>query len=139
MKDVIGLFGTAGSSKWRDPVIARCDELGIACFNPVVPDWTPELAEIEADHLATDKVILFVITGETESYGSLAETGWAALAAQRNGQQVYFVVEDFPDGDPKSAPNRARKLVRSHAAKAGVPIYGSVTEALEAAITGLRG
>lgn len=77
LKDVVGLFGTCGTSLWRDPVMEELAVAGIEFFNPVVPDWTPECATIEADHLATDKVILFVVTGETEGFGSLAETGWA--------------------------------------------------------------
>ena len=81
---------------------------------------------------------MFVITGETEGYGSLAETGWAALAASANRQKVVFVIEDFPDGNPKSAANRARKLVRAHAEKAGVRIYSDIDSATQAAIDAMK-
>ncbi len=138
MKSVIGLFGTCGDSQWRTPVIEALNAAGIEHFNPVVPNWTPECAPIEADHLANDKVLLLVITGETEGLASLAETGWAALAARKNGQQLFLVVEDFPDGNPKSAQNRARKLIREHAKKADVPVYTSIEEATQAAIEAYR-
>lgn len=133
LQNVIGLFGTVGDSKWRDPVIARLEREGIPYFNPVVDKWTPECAPIEAKHLATDSVILFVITGETESFGGLAETGWAALSAMKNRQTVLFVVQDHP-GDRTTAPNRTRELVRTHAKKAGARIYETIDEAVDAAI-----
>ena len=44
MKNLIGLFGTCGNSNWRVPVIQKLNSLGIAVFNPVVPNWTPECA-----------------------------------------------------------------------------------------------
>jgi hypothetical protein len=133
LQEVIGLFGTVGESTWRDEVIVRLMGEGIAYFNPVVPEWRPEDAERESHHLATDRVILFVITGEWESFGSLAETGWAALSAVKNGQTVIFVIQDF-QGSPWSAANRARTLVRAHAEKAGVAIYEDVETAVTAAI-----
>lgn len=133
LQDVVGLFGTAGNSTWRDSVMARLKAAGVTYFNPVVPDWTPAHAEIESRHLASDRVILLVITGETESYGSLAETGWAALSAAKNGQTVLLVIQDYPD-DPKSTANRSRALVRAHAQKAGVPVYADVDTAVTVAI-----
>ncbi len=138
LKNVVGLFGTCGKSTWREPVMAQLQPEGIEFFNPVVPHWTPECAAAEAEHLAQDKVVVFVITGEEESPGSLAETGWLALSAFRNGQTALFVVEDFADGNPKSPSNRARKLVRAHADKAGVKIYASVAEVTAAAIQAMK-
>jgi Nucleoside 2-deoxyribosyltransferase like len=129
----VGLFGTCGGSKWRDAVKDWLLLAGVDYFDPVVPNWTPECAAVEAEHLANDKVLIVAITGETESYGSLAETGWAMLSAHRNNQTAILVVEDCP-GDPMSVPNRARKLVRAHAVKAGVRIYDSIDLATEAAI-----
>ncbi len=117
--------------------MARLDSVGIAYFNPVVPEWTPAHAELESQHLVTDRVILLVITAETEGYGSLAETGWAALSATQNGQTFLLVIEDYPDG-PKSTANRSRALVRAHAQKAGVTIYGDVDTAVTAAIQVFR-
>ncbi|MBE7531292.1 MAG: hypothetical protein HND44_18295 [Chloroflexi bacterium] len=137
LQNTVGLFGTAGNSTWRNAVMARLDAAGIAYFNPVVPDWTPAHAELESQHLASDRVILLVITAETEGYGSLAETGWAALSAAQNGQAFLLVIEDYPDG-PKSAANRARALVRAHAQKAGMTVYDDVDTAVTAAIEAIR-
>lgn len=40
----VGLFGTCGRSKWRNPFMEKYKELGIKFFNPQVDDWKPELA-----------------------------------------------------------------------------------------------
>jgi len=69
----IGLFGTCGNSQWRVPFMKKYNERCIEFFNPVVPDWKPENAEIEAEHLILDEVVLFPVTNETLATGSLAE------------------------------------------------------------------
>lgn len=130
MLEVVGLFGTCGGSTWREEVMEQLTAANIDYFNPVVPEWTPEDAILEGEHLANDKVLLFAITGETESYGSLAETGWAALSAERRKQTLYVVIEDVPGGSVVP-PNRARALVRAHAARLGYKVYGSIQEAVK--------
>jgi hypothetical protein len=139
LKNVVGLFGTCGDSQWRTPVIAKLEAAGIAFFNPQLAPgtWTEACAAIEAEHLATDKVILLVISKETEALGSMAETGFAALSAHKNGQNFILVVEDFP-GDPKSDVNRARKLIRAHAKTAGIALFTSVDEGVEATLAAMQ-
>ena len=138
----VGLFGTCGGSTWRDGVMNRLSSAGVGFFNPVVPNWTPECAAEEAKHLAGDKALIMNITGETEAYGSLAETGWAQRSAENNGQDLYFVIQDFKevgkDVDPKHPANRARKLVKAHAEKAGVKIYTDVDKALDELLTKMK-
>jgi hypothetical protein len=133
--DVVGLFGTCGNSRWREEPQRELAKAGIASFNPVVANWTPECAKTEAEHLRRDRALLFVVTGETEGYGSLAETGWAEVAAQRNGRKAFFVIDDYKNGDapvdPKHPANRARALVRAHAKRNGVEIYPSVGVAMD--------
>ena len=68
MKKCIGLFGTCGNSTWRqDTFIPRYLELGmkdgVDFFNPQVDDWDDVMAQNEADHLATDGIIIFPVTG----------------------------------------------------------------------------
>jgi hypothetical protein len=91
----IGLFGTCGSSRWREPFVARYNELGIRYFNPQVPDWKPEFAEIEIQHFKRDEIILCPITGETYGTGSLSETGFSLLqAVTMNATRfVVFMIE----------------------------------------------
>lgn len=118
---VIGLFGTCGGSKWRDPFMEKYHELGIACYNPQVEDWKPELAEVEARHLAEDKVILFPVTNETYATGSLSEVGFSILNAIKLDDRRSFVVMIHRDllpelGDPVARKEslRARALVYEH-------------------------
>ena len=120
----VGLFGTCGGSRWRDPFMKRYGELGIQFFNPQVEDWKPEDAEIEADHLADDAIILFPITGETYGTGSLAETGFSALQAIKLNRHRDFVVMIERELDPalndpvaRKESLRSRALVRKHLEK----------------------
>lgn len=61
--------------------MAQFAEHGIPFFNPQVDNWTPELADVEAWHLANDRLVLFPVTGETFGFGSLAETGFSVQSA----------------------------------------------------------
>ena len=70
---VIGLFGTCGNSLWRDQFISVYKEKGIEYFNPQKEDWCPEDADIEAQHLVQDEIVLFPVTDESYGCGSLAE------------------------------------------------------------------
>lgn len=120
----IGLFGTCGGSKWRDLFIKKYEELGIDFFNPQVDDWKPELAAIEAQHLAEDKVILFPVTDETYATGSLAEVGFSILNAIKLDDRRSFVVmiqmdliPELSDPVARKESLRARALVSEHLRK----------------------
>lgn len=138
---VIGLFGTCGGSKWRDPFMERYDELGIPYFNPQVDDWKLELALEEARHLAEDPVVLFPVTGETYGTGSLAETGFSALNAMKVNEHRDFVMMIGQDLDPslddpiaREESLRARKLVAAHLGRqsiAGLHVVDSLEDMLE--------
>jgi hypothetical protein len=118
----IGLFGTCGNSKWREPFIEHYTKLGINYYNPVVPDWKPECADIEAEHLANDAIILFPVTSETYGTGSLAETGFSLLRAIRLDERRHVVLMINPNLDDSLKENplaykeskRARALVIAH-------------------------
>jgi hypothetical protein len=139
----VGLFGTCGGSRWRDAFIARYEALGIPYFNPQVDNWTPELADIEAWHLANDSLILFPITNETFAAGSLAETGFSALTAARTNENRFVVLFIDPNVDdtvaaqnPQAAKDsvRARKLVAAHLKQNPLPnvfVVESLEEMLE--------
>lgn len=122
-KPFIGLFGTCGNSTWRETFIERYRDLGINYFNPQVSDWKPEHADIEAQHLKTDEIILFPVTRETYGTGSLAETGFSILQATQNTGRYIIVMIDPDLDDALKADEtayresiRARRLVRAHLA-----------------------
>jgi len=124
----IGLFGTCGDSTWRQDLFIPQYESrgmvdGVDFFNPQVDDWKPELADIEADHLATDAIICFPVLSETYGLGSLAETGFSIAQALKWEVRRDIIVLVDPDvnealkeADEKLAKEslKARKLVRSH-------------------------
>ena len=121
----IGLFGTCGGSKWRDAFIERYQKGGVPFFNPLKDDWKPEDAEIEAEHLAEDAIILFPITSETFATGSLAEVGFSILNAIKLDDRRDFVIMIHPTLDSVLMQDeaaakeslRSRALVMQHLKK----------------------
>lgn len=156
----IGLFGTCGGSRWRDPFEKAYQKRGIPFYNPQVEDWDPSLAKVEADHLANDAIILLPVTEETYAFGSLAETGFSILNASKLGDRRNFIVyiaQEIAATDPKGNtlddrflengaknPNskaedslRTRALVREHLKKLQLPnvyIVNSLDEMLEVSL-----
>lgn len=122
MNHCIGLFGTCGDSKWRDPFIALYNQLHITYFDPQVDNWTSDRAKVEAEHLQEDDVIVFPILDGTYGFGSLAETGYAILQSFQIPERhllIYVaptVSEKLTRDNPILAQesNRARKLVIAH-------------------------
>ena len=130
----VGLFGTCGSSTWRQEFIPALEEANIAYYNPQVAEWTPECATAEALHLVTDRILLFPVTDETTAFGSLAETGFAILTAVQSVAKsperavvVYIAPEVSAacaaEVGPVAAKDsfRARKLVMAHLSRAAQP------------------
>jgi len=126
----IGLFGTCGGSKWRDPFIEVYGQQGINFYNPNKADWKPEDAFEESVHLMTDDIILFPITSETFGTASLAETGFSLLTAVRADTSRFVVIMIDEKCDPKlqeenarayKESNNARAIVRSHLSKIITP------------------
>lgn len=125
MLNCIGLFGTCGNSKWREPFMKTYKDLGIEFYNPQVENWDPSCAELETFHFRNDKIILFPVTSETYAFGSLAETGFSILSAiqntMKNGedQNIVLFIDPNLDDELKANPEaykdsiRARKLVLS--------------------------
>lgn len=144
----VGLFGTCGGSKWRSPFMEHYQKEGIPFFNPQVDDWKPEDAIKEAQHLASDAVILFPITGETYGTGSLAETGFSVLNAIRLDDRRDFVIliaqkldDALDNAVARKESLRARALVKEHLKKlrlANLYVVDTLDEMLETSITLFR-
>jgi hypothetical protein len=140
----VGLFGTCGSSKWRDSFMARYVAEAIPYFNPQVADWKPEDAVKEAEHLANDEVILFPVTSETYATGSLSEVGFSILQAIRLDDRRDFVVmieqkldEGLDNAVARKESLRARALVLQHLKKLRLKnlyVVSSLEEMLEVSI-----
>jgi len=99
---------------------------GVDFFNPQVDDWDDVMAQNEADHLATDGIIIFPVTGKTYGGGSLTEVGFSILNAIKLDDRRNFIiyVEDHLDDELKNANAevykelmRSRNLVLAHLKK----------------------
>lgn len=86
------LFGSVGGNWREDHVIPLLDELGVSYFNPVVDNWTPDMAQREAEAMKSCETVLIVINGETPSFSGVAESGWAAFGAFQRKQTFIFCV-----------------------------------------------
>jgi hypothetical protein len=121
------MFGTCGSSKWREMFINRYKMNSINFFNPQKNDWAPEDAVNEAEHLVNDDVILFPVTNETFGTGSLAETGYSILSAIRSNDQRFVIIFIDPYLNPllshtaAKESSRARAIVLAHLKKLNHP------------------
>lgn len=121
---VIGLFGTCGGSKWRDKFIDKYEKEEIYYFNPNKENWNPEDAKTEAEHLKTDEIILFPVTGETYGTGSLSEVGFSIMQAidQNRGAKIVIMIEKELDeslNDPiaRKESIRSRTIILEHLEK----------------------
>jgi hypothetical protein len=114
----IGLFGTCGNSQWRVPFIEHFQKEKIEYFNPVVPDWNPSCAEIEAEHLVEDEIILFPVTDETYGGGSLAEVGFSITQALKSNSERFVVIYVAPKVSDKLREENAALAKESDRARA---------------------
>lgn len=143
MNKIIGLFGTCGASTWRKMFITVYEKIGIQFFNPQKEDWAPEDAQIEAEHLASDDIVLFPVTGDTYGSGSLAEVGFAVANAMNSNQKVIIFIADsvsaeLTDTIAIKESMRARALVKAHLTKIkheNVIVVNSMDEMLTTSLT----
>jgi hypothetical protein len=115
VRNIIGLFGSCGDTTWRKdiaiPIIKKAKK---KYFNPQKKTWTKQNAILEYDHLMNDKVIVHVITDETNGFGSLSESGWIAMGALLRGQKIGFYIEEDNSKLLNSEEKRARELIKYH-------------------------
>ncbi|MBP1309171.1 hypothetical protein JOD82_002191 [Paenibacillus sp. 1182] len=123
----VGIFGTCGTqmqSPWRGEFKKFYRERGVEFFDPQKKDWKPEDADIEAEHLAEDQIILFPITAATYGLGSLSEVGFSILQAIKLDDRRDFIIlidknldESLNDEKLVKESLRSRALVRKHLEK----------------------
>jgi hypothetical protein len=138
----VGLFGTAGSSTWRDAFVQAYTAANIQFFNPQKSNWVQEVdAPLEAQHLEQDKIVLFPVLSETYGGGSTTELGFAANAVKGTGRSLVIyltpkVDEALTEANALAAKeaNRARGLAAAHMSRLDSDnIY--VVESLEQMLT----
>ena len=72
----VGLFGTCGNSKWREPFIRKFDEIGVSWYNPCRDDWDPTEDSWQLKH---NRIILMPVTNETYGTGTLSESAFGIM------------------------------------------------------------
>ncbi len=128
----VGLFGTCGNSKWRDPFIKKLNQLGVTYYNPCRDDWDPEE---DSWQLKNDRIILMPVTDETYGTGTLSESAFGIVTTlasiyQKTTKLVIYVapiVEYDPNDENLNnsvaikESNRARRIVTEH-----IKIFGNL-------------
>ena len=112
---VVGLFGTCSNSLWRNPFKDAFENNKIPYFDPVRPNWIPEYAAEENNNLEQNGLVVFVITDETVSFGSLAEIGVAIAHRSRNMFQAMVVYIDDQCNDPHVTAEERKRSVNTRA------------------------
>lgn len=123
-KSTIGLFGTCGSSTWRQEFVEHCKLNKISFYNPQLgegewnPDFANEYVQQEHFHLANDDIVVFAITNETTAPVSLSEFAFSIMDVVRslkNRHIIMYIAEDCVDPkasiDAINASIKARKTV----------------------------
>lgn len=121
----VGLFGTCGNSKWREPFIRKFDEIGVSWYNPCRDDWDPTEDSWQLKH---NRIILMPVTNETYGTGTLSESAFGIVTTlasiyQKSTKLVIYVAPEVKF-DPKNPQlndeiaikesNRSRKIVLNH-------------------------
>lgn len=88
MKKTVFLGGTCGTSTWREKLI---EKLTINYYNPVVPDWTPEVQAKELVQRRECDICLYVITPEMQGVYSIAEV---VDDSNKRPEKTVFYIHD---------------------------------------------
>ncbi len=92
------LGGTCSDSQWREKLIRKVDNPNLDMYNPVVPDWTPEVQAEEIKRRAESDYCLFVITPLMQGVFSIAEV---VDDSNKRPEKTLFLVKPF-DEKPES-------------------------------------
>jgi hypothetical protein len=102
MKKTVFLGGTCGTSTWRENLIER---LTINYYNPVVPDWTPEVQAEELKQRRDCEICLYVITPEMQGVYSVAEV--VDDSNKRPEKTVFY----FDQSSQEFNPHQTKSLI----------------------------
>eukprot|EP00301_Raphidiophrys_heterophryoidea_P001254 c10610_g1_i1.p1 GENE.c10610_g1_i1~~c10610_g1_i1.p1 ORF type:complete len:191 (+),score=50.30 c10610_g1_i1:181-753(+) len=135
------LGGSCNPTTWRHEIaVPKLEALNITFYNPQVDEWSPELVALEAHFKTTAQVLLFVIDDATRAVASMVEA--VEFITEKPDRIVVAVLdldsnskfddtEDPPEPSEIKDLNRGRAYVRDVAKRRGVPVFGSIEEALD--------
>ncbi|CAF0848553.1 unnamed protein product [Adineta ricciae] len=143
------LGGSCNPTTWRyEQAIPYFQSHSISYYNPQVPNWTPDLVEIEYRAKEDAPVLFFVIDHSTRSLAAIAEVSYLAARGRNiivvmNGMsndrtQVKFIREktnsnEIDDENDYRNACEARRILRRLLQNMNVPIFDNLTVALECA------
>lgn len=144
---IIGLFGTTVPQNQfrKEIIIPKLKSHGLMdheIYDPFVDNWTPECALEEAKHLASDDVIIFVVTKDSYGIASLAEIGIqvARCALKANKHLIVYIenelLPELKDNVMAKDVLNARKITLAHLSELNFPnvhICASIEETVKVA------
>lgn len=93
------LGGTCGESTWRETLLTD-GPVRFDYYNPVVPNWTPEVQQQElAERLDADYV-LYVITPEQKGFYAIAELTEDAIKRPQQTVVVFLGAPSVSEDNP---------------------------------------
>lgn len=142
------LGGSCNPTTWRhDQAIPYFQSRSVSYYNPQVPDWTPDLVEIEHRAKELAPLLFFVIDQDTRALASIVEVCY--LAAR--GRSIIVVMNPMPeknqtkfvqqknstvekdDRDDYENVCEARRTLRALLQSINIPVFEDVRLALECA------
>ncbi|CAF1333440.1 unnamed protein product [Adineta steineri] len=143
------LGGSCNPTTWRyEQAIPYFQARSISYYNPQVPNWTPDLVEIEHRAKELAPLLFFVIDYSTRSLAAIAEVCY--LAARRRNiitvlnpmpedkNQIKFIQQkknsnEIDDEHDYKNVCEARRILRKLLRSINVPVFDNVKVALECA------
>ncbi|XP_064649225.1 uncharacterized protein LOC135501216 isoform X2 [Lineus longissimus] len=133
------LGGACNPTQWRTTeAIPFLKQHCITYYNPQVPNWTPELVEIEdqAKHIA--EVLLFVINNKTRCIASLVEAAYLAGCGRQLllvliplvGPEIVIAGETISKTDLESL-QRGHEFLHDLVERCGLPVFADIPTALQ--------
>jgi hypothetical protein len=142
------LGGSCNPTTWRhDQAIPYFQSRSVSFYNPQVPNWTPDLVEIEHRAKELAPLLFFVIDYDTRALASIIEVCY--LAAR--GRSIIVVMNPMPDkketkfisqktnsvekDDEEDYENvcEARQTLQTLLRSINIPVFDNVRLALECA------
>ena len=144
------LGGSCNPTTWRyELAIPYFQSRTISSYNPQVPNWTPDLVEIEYRAKESALLLFFVIDHSTRSLAAIAEVCYLAargkniiivmnLMPKERNQTKFLekkdITDEIDDKDDYENVCSARRTLRLLLQSIDVPVFDDIRVALQCAV-----